>query len=281
VGTRSHLQRLGLAPRKSLGQNFLTDPRAAQAIVSAASIQPGDAVIEVGPGLGALTGLLCQHASRVLAVEVDSGLAAELRATLGAHHNLTILQADILQVDLAQAVSQACGVERPPVRMVSNLPYYITSAVLRLFLESAIDLRAMVVTVQLEVAQRITAGPGDMSLLSVGVQYYGRPEIVMRLSPSAFYPQPDVESAVVRITPHLPPTGHNRSVFILAKSGFSQRRKQLRNTLASGLSIPKTAAEDLLEEASIDPSRRAESLSITEWARLASVYDITFKDKKD
>jgi len=281
LGTRSHLQRLGLVPRKSLGQNFLADPRAAQAIAAAAAIQPGDVVVEVGPGLGALTELLCRQASHVLAIEIDSSLVAELRVALGALHNLTILQADILQVDVAQAVSQACGVIRPPVRMVSNLPYYITSPVLRQFLESDLDLRAMIVTVQLEVAQRITAGPGDMSLLSVGVQYYGQPEIVMRLSPSAFYPQPDVESAVVRITPHLPSNLHNNVVFTLAKAGFSQRRKQLRNTLSSGLSIPKAAAEDLLAQASIDPSRRAESLSISEWVKLASVCDITFASKKD
>ncbi len=211
----------------------------------------------------------------MVAVEVDPGFVTELRTSLATEHNLTILQADILQVDLAQAVNQASGTASPPVRMVSNLPYYITSAVLRQFLESKLDLRAIVVTVQLEVARRIVAGPGDMSLLSVSVQYYGRPEIVLRLSPSAFYPQPDVESAVLRITPHSQPYEHNKSVFALAKAGFSQRRKQLRNTLTSGLSIPKSAAEEMLTQASVDPSRRAESLSIHEWVHLAEVYDIT------
>jgi 16S rRNA (adenine1518-N6/adenine1519-N6)-dimethyltransferase len=158
-----------------------------------------------------------------------------------------------------------------PVRFVGNLPYYITSAVIRRMLESGLNAQCIVLTMQLEVAQRVVAQPGEMSLLAVSVQFYGQPELLMKLSPSAFYPQPDVDSAVVRITP-AQRNADGAAVFTLARAGFAQRRKQLRNTLAVGLQMNKDAADSLLVSAGINPERRAETLSMAEWQELAQKW---------
>ena len=202
------------------------------------------------------------------AIELDRNLIPILHAELKDYPNLTIVQADALEVDFA-AQLQALGLANDtPVRFVGNLPYYITSAVIRRMLESGLTVRGITLTVQLEVAQRIVAQPGDMSMLSVSVQFYGRPELIMKLSPAAFYPQPDVESAVVRIIP-VSRTADPTAVFTLAKAGFAQRRKQLRNTIAVGLQMSKDASDTLLVSAGINPERRAETLSMAEWEELA------------
>ena len=268
---RSRLRSAGIAPRKSLGQNFLTDDDTARRIVRLAGIQPGEVVLEIGPGIGALTRHLAQAARHVIAIEIDRNLIPILQQELAGAANVTILQADALAVDFAALLSDAGVDASAPVRFVGNLPYYITSALIRRMLESSLDIRSIVLTVQLEVAERIVAQPGDMSLLSVSVQVYGKPEQLMRLSPSVFYPQPDVDSAVVRITPYHQ-CDHPDTLFELARAGFSQRRKQLRNTLSAGLQLPKTDADELLADAAIDAARRAETLSIPEWMHLTEVY---------
>ncbi len=268
---RSRLRSAGIAPRKSLGQNFLTDDDTARRIVRLAGIQPGEVVLEIGPGIGALTRHLAQAARHVIAIEIDRNLIPILQQELAGAANVTILQADALAVDFAALLSDAGVDASAPVRFVGNLPYYITSALIRRMLESSLDIRGIVLTVQLEVAERIVAQPGDMSLLSVSVQVYGKPEQLMRLSPSVFYPQPDVDSAVVRITPYHQ-CDHPDTLFELARAGFSQRRKQLRNTLSAGLQLPKTDADELLADAAIDAARRAETLSIPEWMHLTEVY---------
>ncbi len=268
---RSRLRSAGIAPRKSLGQNFLTDDDTARRIVRLAGIQPGEVVLEIGPGIGALTRHLVQAARHVIAIEIDRNLIPILQQELAGAANVTILQADALAVDFAALLSDAGVDASAPVRFVGNLPYYITSALIRRMLESSLDIRSIVLTVQLEVAERIVAQPGDMSLLSVSVQVYGKPEQLMRLSPSVFYPQPDVDSAVVRITPYHQ-CDHPDTLFELARAGFSQRRKQLRNTLSAGLQLPKTDADELLADAAIDAARRAETLSIPEWMHLTEVY---------
>jgi 16S rRNA (adenine1518-N6/adenine1519-N6)-dimethyltransferase len=271
TSVREHLRRLGISPRKSLGQNFLTDDDAARRIVRYAESAPEDTVIEIGPGIGALTRHLVQTAARVIAIEIDRNLIPALREELGDPANLTIVQGDALGVDFAAlpGVTDARGA----VRFIGNLPYYITSAVIRRILEAPLPVRAIVLTVQLEVAQRIIAQPDDMSLLAVSVQFYGRPELLMRLSPSLFYPQPDVDSAVVRITPHAhPPDVDPATLFSLARAGFSQRRKQLRNTLSGGLQLGKAQADELLTRAGIDPARRAETLTLADWIRLSKAF---------
>jgi 16S rRNA (adenine1518-N6/adenine1519-N6)-dimethyltransferase len=195
-----------------------------------------------------------------------------LQQELADHANVAIVQADAMEVDYGALLREHAGDKQAPVRFVGNLPYYITSALVRKILESNLNIRSVTLTVQLEVAQRMVAQPGDMSLLSVSVQFYGRPELVMRVSPSAFYPQPDVDSAVVRITITPQPAGADaETLFALARAGFGQRRKQLRNTLAAGMHWSKEDTDRLLEQASIDPTRRAETLSVAEWVALAEV----------
>lgn len=264
-------RRHNIFPRKSLGQNFLVDDDIARHIVDAAHVQPGDIVIEIGPGAGALTRHLANCARHVIAVEIDRNLVPVLQAELSDCANVTIVQEDALEADFAARVLSIGAAADTPVRFVGNLPYYITSAVIRRMLESGLNAQCIVLTVQLEVAQRIVAQPGDMSLLAVSVQFYGQPELLMKLSPSAFYPQPDVDSAVVRITP-AQRNADATAVFTLARAGFAQRRKQMRNTLAVGLQMSKDAADALLVSAGINPERRAETLSMAEWEELAQKW---------
>lgn len=251
---------LGVQPRKSLGQNFLVDPSVTRRIVDAAGIQPGDLVVEIGPGLGALTGLLAERAGEVLAIELDQTLIPHLQTQLAGKANVRIIHADALKVDYAELCAGRS------VRIVANLPYYITSHAIRVLLESAIDWRSIVLTVQLEVAQRVTAKPPNMSTLAVSVQYYGVPELLFRLPPSAFYPQPEVDSATLRINPlqvrrNIPAA----EFFLWVKAGFSEPRKQLRNTIAKKMGISKGVTEDILIKSGITPERRPESITMQEW----------------
>ncbi len=267
---RERLRIYGITPRKSLGQNFLTDTTLAQRIVTLSGVTAQEVAIEIGPGAGALTHYLALAARHVIAIEIDRTLIPVLQQELATDTNVTLIQADALEVDFAVLLREHLGDETVPLRFVGNLPYYITSALVRKMLEAGLNVRAITLTVQMEVAQRMIAQPGDMSLLAVSVQFYGKPELLMRLSPSAFYPQPEVDSAVVRITPH-PTDADATTLFTLARAGFSQRRKQLRNTISSGLSWKKDEADHLLQEASIDPTRRAETLSMAEWIRLSEI----------
>lgn len=262
------LKKYKLFPKKGLGQNFLTDPHHLQKIVEAAELSPADTVLEIGPGPGTLTQRLCAVAGQVIAVELDGQMVHLLRTEYGHLSNLTVVEADILQTNLADLLPAT-----PNYKVVANLPYYITSAVLRHLLESRPRPQRLVVTVQKEVAQRIVAGPGQMSLLAVSVQFYGRPALVQRIPAGAFYPPPNVDSAVVRIdtydTPPLPVDDVNR-FFEVVKAGFSQKRKQLKNTLAAGLNLPAVDVVETLEAAGIEPRRRAQSLSMAEWGRLVA-----------
>ncbi len=268
VDPREVLRRHGLRPRKGLGQNFLVDRRALERIVAAAGLTTADTVIEVGPGAGQLTRLLAEAAGRVVAVELDPQMVAALREELAGYTNVELVEADILQVDPAALAGGQ------PYKVVANLPYYITSAALRHLLEAQPPPTRLVVTVQQEVAQRITAAPGEMSLLAVSVQLYGRPQRVARIPAGAFYPPPKVDSAAVRIDVYAP---HERPVevvdkerfFRVVRAGFGQRRKQLRNSLSAGLALPSAEVEAALARARIAPHRRAETLSLEEWAALA------------
>jgi 16S rRNA (adenine1518-N6/adenine1519-N6)-dimethyltransferase len=270
---RERLRAAGLSPRKSLGQNFLTDDGMARRIVAAAGVEQADTAIEIGPGIGALTRHLSAVAARVIAIEIDRNLIPLLQQELSTATNATIVQADAMEVDFSALLQNSGLPADAPVRFIGNLPYYITSAMIRRMLESRLRIRSIVLTVQLEVAQRMVAQPDDMSLLAVSVQFYGKPELLMRVSPSAFYPQPEVDSAVVRITPYAAGlAGDADTLFALARAGFSQRRKQLRNTLASGLRLSKTDSEEVLYQAGIDSTRRAETLAVEDWVRLSEVY---------
>ncbi len=255
----------GLTPKKSLGQNFLVEPAALERIVEAAEIPPDAAVLEVGPGLGSLTRHLALASRRVVAVELDSTLIPVLEEVLRDTPWVEIVHGDILKIHPAALMGQAGYL------VVANIPYYITSNLIRHLLEAEIKPVRLVLTVQREVAERITAGPGDMSLLALGVQVYGIPKIAARIPAGAFYPPPNVDSAVVRVDLYpepLIPAEQLDAFFRLAKAGFGQKRKTLRNAVSAGLSWPAAKTVDLLTAAGIDPQRRAETLSMDEWKSL-------------
>jgi len=262
------LKRHGLRADKSLGQNFLQDPFALEAIASAAEIKATDTVLEIGPGLGSLTRYLAAAAKQVVAVELDIDLLAPLRAVLAPYPNVRVVHGDILKLSPQKLITEK------DYLVAANIPYYITSAVIRHLLESDQKPRRIVLTVQKEVAERICAKPGDMSLLALSVQIYGLPRIAARIPASAFFPEPKVDSAVLCVDIYPSPlikAEFLESFFKLSKAGFSQKRKTLRNSLSSGLHITTTASEGLLKKANIDPMRRAETLSIEEWQTLCEI----------
>jgi len=265
LDVRSLLRQYGLHPSKGLGQNFLVEDAALRKIAALADLGPEDAVLEVGPGLGNLTRYLALSARSVVAVELDGSLFPVLRAVLAPYPNVRLIQGDILAFSTTELMQVGGYV------VVANLPYYITSAVIRHLLSGELRPRRAVLTVQREVAERLCAAPGDMSLLALSVQVYGKPEIVARLPAHAFYPAPRVDSAVVRLEVYpqpVIPADRLEQFFRLAKAGFSQKRKTLRNALAGGLGIPAVQSGELLEAAQIDPRRRAETLSLEEWGKL-------------
>lgn len=260
------LKRHGLRADKRLGQNFLEDAEALESITRAADIRPDDTVLEIGPGLGSLTRRLAVSAKQVVAVELDPNLLPPLKAVLRPHANVRVIQADILDLAPEELVDQ------PGYLVAANIPYYITSAIIRHLLESGRKPRRIVLTIQKEVAERICAKPGDLSLLALSVQVYGQPRIAAKIPAAAFFPAPSVDSAVlvIEIYPEpLIPAQLLESFFRLIKAGFSQKRKTLRNSLSAGLHIAPAQTESMLREAGIDPMRRAETLSIAEWQTLA------------
>jgi 16S rRNA (adenine1518-N6/adenine1519-N6)-dimethyltransferase len=260
------LKKYGLRPHKGLGQNFLQDPIALEIIAAAAEIQPTDTVLEIGPGLGSLTRYLAASAKEVVAVELDQHLLPPLKAVLSPYDNVRLIHGDILELNPGELIAA------PNYVVAANIPYYITSAVIRHLLESPSKPRRVVLTIQKEVAQRICEKPGDMSLLALSVQVYGKPRVAAHIPAGAFVPAPNVDSSVLSIEIYPEPLISNEYLdrfFRLIKAGFSQKRKTLRNSLSSGLSIPPTNAVDLLTRAGIDPQRRAETLSIDEWRTLS------------
>jgi 16S rRNA (adenine1518-N6/adenine1519-N6)-dimethyltransferase len=284
MDVRTILKRYDLRPSKGLGQNFLVTQAILAKIVAAAELTTDDTVLEIGAGLGTLTEQLAQIAGRVVAVEIDERLMPVLQDTLSNFDNVTLIQGDILALDPAdlidaatnqptnQLTSQPTNQPTTHYKVVANLPYYITSAVLRHLLEASLKPLRLVITVQREVAERIVAQPGEMSLLAVSVQFYGHPQILFRIKPGSFYPSPGVESAVVRVDMHDEPPVDVEDVdafFRVVKAGFAQRRKQLRNTLAGGLRLPSEEVTAKLREVGVDPKRRAQTLSLEEWARVA------------
>jgi 16S rRNA (adenine1518-N6/adenine1519-N6)-dimethyltransferase len=296
---RAALRSLGLRPTREMGQNFLTDASALGAIVAAAELTPDDSVIEIGPGLGVLTWELLQRAGRVVAVELDRRLADRLSQEFAQAPHLTVVQSDILKLPPGDLIAHhrplttdhlppdekrssvdgpfgsAQGGRRSSYKVVANLPYAITSAALRHFLEAEHKPTTMVVLVQSEVAERIVAQPGDMSVLAHSVQIYAEPEIVARVPASSFVPAPAVGSAVLRLKlrPHPAIDVEVAPLMRLIKAGFLQARKKLANALPTGLAslgihIEKQRAVAALTAAGVDPNRRAETLTLEEWAHV-------------
>ena len=276
------LRRHNLNLKKSLGQNLLVDPSHLTRIAAAADLEKPDTVLEIGPGLGALTHHLAEQAGRVVAVELDQRLIPILRTQFADSPHVSFVQGDILELDPAD-ILRVCQPHRPdpasaffPYKVVANLPFYITSAVLKHVLESLPPPTLAVLLVQQEVAQRIVAKPGAMSILAVSVQFYARPRALHKIPAGAFLPRPKVDSRVVRLDvrhqPAVPDVDPDR-FFHTVRAGFGQRRKQLRNSLSAGLSCSKEEADHWLTSAGIEPRRRAETLSLEEWGMLTkTVY---------
>ncbi|MEZ4709665.1 MAG: rRNA adenine dimethyltransferase family protein [Caldilineaceae bacterium] len=297
------MRRYGLQPKRSLAQNFLTDEAHLARIAAAADLTANDTVIEIGPGLGVLTKHLAAQAGRVIAVELDDRLIDVLKEQFADRPHVSIVHADILNVqpvELIAATLDSQNAPSPPLppiseqpncawdgegwggprrdfpykfpyKVVANLPYYITSAVLRHLLESTARPQLAVLLMQKEVAERICAQPGDLSLLAVSVQFYAAPTLVHRIPAGAFYPRPKVDSAVLRLDVYDQPAAPDvdeQLFFKVVRAGFSQKRKQIHNSLRSGLTLSKTEITEWLARAEIDPKRRAETLTLAEWGEL-------------
>lgn len=254
-----------ILPKKSLGQNFMHDPNALEKIVASAEPSPSDTVVEVGAGAGALTDILARAARQVFSIEVDERLRPLLEERFDDRANVYLVFDDILKTNVTALVGASDYI------VVANAPYYISSAILWRFLESARSPRRMILTMQYEVAERVIGAPGAMNLLSIATQFYGAPRIVGKFGPAVFWPRPNIDSAIVRIDTHEAPPVNvpSRELFFrVVKAGFSMKRKQLKNSLSGGLQIRSAISRDLLRAAEIDPQRRAETLSLAEWARL-------------
>ena len=281
IETKRLLRRFDLQARKSLGQHFLIDEEILGLMTSTAELTVADVVMEIGPGLGVLTRELAERSGWVVAVELDSKLAAILQQSLASFNNVTVVNEDILQIDPA-ALLRERKAGLPPVtsspfsyKVVANLPYYITSLVLRHFLEASLKPQIMLVMLQKEVAEVITAKPGRMSTLSIAVQFYGEPTIIDYVPARCFYPAPEVDSAILKIELYpQPPVAvtDSEGFFRVVRAGFSARRKQIGNSLAQGLELPKAECLSLLGETNIAPQRRAETLTLDDWVKLWQVF---------
>ncbi len=268
MNPKALLDEFEIAPRKSLGQNFLHDPGALEKIAASAELTADDTVLEIGPGTGALTEYLAEVAKRVICIEIDQRMKPVLDNQLAPYPNVWVIYQDILTVNVPALTQPDDYV------VVANLPYYITTPIIGQLLESEHKPRRMILMVQWEVAERMVAQPDDMNQLAVGVQLYGNVQIINRLKPAAFWPRPNVDSAVVRIDVYdklQVDVPDEKTFFKVVRSGFGQKRKQLKNSLGAGLGIKAQEAGDLLQQAQIDPRRRAETLTLTEWAALAQV----------
>ncbi|HWO76060.1 MAG TPA: 16S rRNA (adenine(1518)-N(6)/adenine(1519)-N(6))-dimethyltransferase RsmA [Bacillus sp. (in: firmicutes)] len=275
--TKEILEKYGFSFKKSLGQNFLIDPNVLRKIVSFAELEPESGAIEIGPGIGALTENLARACEKVVAFEIDQRLLPILEDTLGDYQNIMIIHQDVLKADVG-AVMREHFKEEQDVMVVANLPYYVTTPILMKLLHDQIPVRGFVVMMQKEVAERLAAEPGskEYGSLSIAIQYYTVPEKVMIVPKSVFMPQPNVDSAVVRLTKRDHPpveVTDEEFFFTVTKTAFAQRRKTLLNNLTSGLEKGKEKKEEIvavLESVDIDPSRRGETLSIQEFAALAN-----------
>jgi 16S rRNA (adenine1518-N6/adenine1519-N6)-dimethyltransferase len=272
------LRRLGVAPRKSLGQHFLVDEFVLGDIADACLLRPSDTVLEIGAGPGGLTAELAKRAGAVVAVDIDEEMASLARRRLADQPHVCVIAADVLDYTPAELLEE--GGASAPYVATGNLPYYITQPVIRRLLEADPAPERIVVLVQREVARRMVGGPGRESLLSMSIKCYGAPEPLFDVPASAFWPPPRVQSAAVRIE-RLPDEQARAGVeharlprfFNLLRAGFSEPRKQLHNALSSAFGIPDGATLTLLDAAALDPSARAQHIALTDWRRLYDVVE--------
>ena len=272
---KESLRQSGLKAKKVLGQHFLIDKTILETIVSAAELSPDDFVIEVGPGLGALTIELAKKAGHVVAIELDTGLASRLKRKLSSLSNVTIMNADIMDIDLAELLAG-----KKSYKVVANIPYYITSPILHYFVEASPKPLLMVVMVQKEVGDAIVAKTGDMTMLAVSMQVYSKPRIISYVPAQSFYPPPKVDSVILRFDMLAEPAvkvTDIKSFLTFVRCGFRSPRKQLRNSLAQGLCLKPVDISLLLTEANIEPHYRPETLTLEEWQRL---YEVAIESGK-
>ncbi|WP_102273317.1 16S rRNA (adenine(1518)-N(6)/adenine(1519)-N(6))-dimethyltransferase RsmA [Cytobacillus massiliigabonensis] len=283
IRTRDILEKYGFSFKKSLGQNFLIDTNVLNRIVDHADLTEDSAAIEIGPGIGALTEQLARRSKKVVAFEIDQRLLPILEETLAPYPNTKVIHEDILKADVKGVIEKELG-EITDLMVVANLPYYVTTPIIMKLLEEKLPIRGIVCMLQKEVADRIAAKPGtkDYGSLSIAIQYYTEAETVMIVPKTVFVPQPNVDSAVIRLTKRKEPAVSvmNESFFFqLIRISFAQRRKTLLNNLTNGLPDGKQKKEEILsalELADIDPGRRGETLSIDEFARLSDHLSPSF-----
>lgn len=259
---RGALQLAGIRPRKGLGQHFLVNKESLEAVMEAGELVPKDTVLEVGPGLGVMTNPLSKRVKQLVAIEADPVLASLLERTSAS--NVAVVNQDIMRYDLGQLPKK--------YKVVANIPYYLTSAIIRLFMEAPNQPKLLALLMQKEVAERITAKPGNMSILALSVQYYGQPRIAGRVERYKFWPPPKVDSAILQITMFEQPVfeADRAKLFRLIKAGFGEKRKMLKSSLAGGLNIEISLALKLLERAAVDATARAQELGLDDWGRLYS-----------
>jgi 16S rRNA (adenine1518-N6/adenine1519-N6)-dimethyltransferase len=277
VRTRGILEKYGFSFKKSLGQNFLIDTNILKKIVGFAELNEASGVIEIGPGIGALTEQLARSSKKVVAFEIDQRLLPILAETLSPYSNVKVIHEDVLKADVKEAINEEFQ-EISDLMVVANLPYYVTTPIIMKLLEEQLPIRGIVVMLQKEVADRISASPGtkDYGSLSIAIQYYMEAEVVMIVPKTVFVPQPNVDSAVIRLTKREKPAVQVKDedfFFQVTRTSFAQRRKTLLNNLLSGLTDGKQKKDEILEalnKSGIDPSRRGETLSLEEFAQLAN-----------
>ncbi len=280
------LQQYHLRPSKRLGQHFLISQKALEKIIQTAELSKKDVVLEVGPGLGILTEQLAQRVKKVIAVEKDKKMAQTLKEILKDYQNVEIIQGDILTIQIqglplritslakGKGVSERTTLELKRYKLVANIPYYLTSPLIRLFLESRTPPQLMALLIQKEVAQRICAQPPRMSLLAVAVQFYSQPQVISKVSKKCFWPQPKVDSAIIKIIPRRPVVASQEArkrFFQIVKAGFSSPRKQLANNLFQKLNLDRQKIKKALTEYGLNPQARAENLSVKDWLKFVSI----------
>lgn len=270
------LQKYNFSFQKRFGQNFLIDTRILERIIQEAEINEDDMVLEIGPGIGTMTQYLCENAREVIAVEIDKALIPILSDTLSEYNNVTIINEDILKVDINELVQERNGGK--PIKVVANLPYYITTPIIMGLFEKKVNVESITVMVQKEVAQRMQAGPGtkDYGALSLAVQYYAEPEIVSNVSPNCFMPRPNVSSAVIRLKLHDKPVISVKSeemLFKIIRASFAQRRKTLMNSINNSgeLNFTKEQVASALNQMGLPETIRGEALTLEQFAKLSDI----------
>ena len=276
------LQKYHFNFQKKFGQNFLINTSILEEIIDAAEITKADFVLEIGPGIGTMTQYLCEAAREVVAVEIDTNLIPILGDTLSAYDNVEVMNADILKVDIAKLADERNGGK--PIKVVANLPYYITTPIIMGLFESHVPIDSITIMVQKEVADRMQEGPGskEYGALSLAVQYYAKPEIVVNVPPSCFMPQPKVGSAVIRLTRHENPpvdVDNEKLMFQVIRASFNQRRKTLANGLNNfgSFSLGKEEIQKSIEELGVPVNIRGEALSLEQFAKLSNIINAKMK----